>query len=153
MGMARPITYAVMGLLPAKIIIARDQFPLPPERTQEHKRWPDASRRYWVRVTDMMRLFMGVRLTGYSIGHGVPGLKTTIWLHWLFFTAYLVILFVMFSVLIQGSVRLVALGRDLLPIGSWSSPFRPARLMSTSWLSWCLGYVLGLALLFVLFAS
>jgi len=147
------ITYAVMGLLPAKIILAYDQFPLPPDRAEEYKQWQEAGRRYWLKVTQLIRWFLVVRLAGYSIEHGLPATKTMVSLHWLFFSAYIVILLVMLSVLIQGSVRLVALGRDLLPIGSWSSPFRPAKLMSTAWLSWCLGYVLGLALLFVLFAS
>src|SRR5262245_20917294 len=48
------ITYAVMGLLPAKILIAHDQFPLPPEKTQEHKRFQEGSRRYWLKVTELM---------------------------------------------------------------------------------------------------
>ena len=50
-------------------------------------------------------------------------------------------------VLIQGSSDLAALGRDLHPIGSWSGPFRPARLLLPGWLTWSDVYGVGLLLL------
>lgn len=141
------ITYAVMGLLPAKIIIVHQSYPLPPEKTEEHQRWQEAGRRYWLSVTELMRWFFVVRLAGYSVEHGFPAAKMMVWLHWLFFSADLAIFLVMLVVLIQGSRRLVALGRDLHPIGSWSGPFGPARLLLPGWLTWCVVYIGGLLLL------
>jgi len=141
------ITYAVMGLLPAKIIIVHHSHPLPPERTEEHHRWLEAGRRYWLTVTELMRWFFVVRLAGYSVENGFPAAKMMVWLHWLFFSVYIAIFSVMLAVLIQGSRRLVALGRDLQPIGSWSGPFGPATLLLPGWLMWSVVYVGGLLLL------
>ena len=141
------ITYSVMGLVPAKIIIVHHSYPLPPERTEEHHRWQEAGRRYWLTVTELMRWFFAVRLAGYSVEHAFPATKMLVWLHWLFFSMCIAIFVVMLFVLIQGSRRLVALGRDLQPIGSWSGPFGPARLFLPGWLMWSLVYVGGLLLL------
>lgn len=141
------ITYAVMGLLPAKIIIVRHSYLLPPEKTEEHQRWQEAGRRYWLTVTELMRWFFAVRLAGYSVEHGWPAVKTMLWLHWLFFSIYIVVFSIMLIVLIQGSRRLVALGRDLHPVGSWAGPFGPARLLLPGWLTWSVVYLGGLLLL------
>jgi hypothetical protein len=141
------ITYAVMGLLPAKIIIVHQSYPLPPEKTEEHQRWQEAGRRYWLTVTELMRWFFVVRLVGYSVEHGFPATMMMVWLHWLFFSVYIVAFSVMLIVLIQGSRRLVALGQDLRPIGSWSGPFGPARLLLPGWLTWSIVYIGGLLLL------
>lgn len=40
------------------------------------------------------------------------------------------------NVLTRGQRRLTAMGRDLRPAGSWSTPFRPARLMVPGALTW-----------------
>jgi hypothetical protein len=141
------ITYAVIGLLPAQIIIVHRSYPLPSESTEEHQRWQEACRRYWLRVTELMRWFFVVRLAGYAVEHGLAAAKTMVWLHWLFFSIYIVVFSSMLVVLIQGSRRLVALGRDLYPIGSWSGPFGPARLLLPGWLTWSVVYVGGLLLL------
>lgn len=140
-------TYAVMGLLPAKVIIVRHNHPLPPEKTEEHQRWQDAGRRYWLTVTELMRWFFAARLAGYSVEHGLPAAKTMLWLHWLFFSIYMVVFSIMLIVLIQGSRRLVALGRDLHPVGSWVGPFGPPRLLLPGWFTWSVVYVGGLLLL------
>jgi hypothetical protein len=141
------ITYAVMGLLPAKIIIVHHSYPLPPERTNEHHRWQEAGRRYWLTVTELMRWFFVARLAGYSVEQAFPATKMMVSLHWLFFTICIAIFVVMLVVLIQGGRRLVALGRNLQPIGSWSGPFGPARLLLPGWLMWSVVYVGGLLLL------
>ena len=53
----------------------------------------------------------------------------------------------MLAVLIQGSRRLAEFGRGLHPIGSWSGPFGPERLLLPGWLTWSVVYVGGLLLL------
>jgi hypothetical protein len=145
------ITYAVMGLLPARIIMARYSHALPPERTEEHHQWQEAARRYGVRVLQLMRWFLAVRLAGYSVEHGLRAATTTMaGLYWLFFSLYGAILLAMLVVLVQGWSRLTALGRNLYPVGSWSGPFRPARLLLPGWLTWSAVYVSGLFLLLFL---
>ena len=95
----------------------------------------------------LMRWFFVVRLAGYAVDHGLLAAKTMVWLHWLFFSIYIVVFSSMLVVLIQGSRRLVAFGRGLQPTGSWSGPFGPARLLLPGWLRWCVVYIGGLLLL------
>jgi hypothetical protein len=146
------ITYAVMGLLPGKIIVARNRFPLPPERTEEHHRWMEANRRYSLRVIESMRWFLVAVLAGYAVRHGLPAAKTMVWLHWSFLGVAMVLFLVMMGILIRGSGALAKMGRDLRPVGSWVGPFQPARLMLRGGLAWGILYCAGLAALLVLFA-
>jgi hypothetical protein len=43
------------------------------------------------------------------------------------------------------------MGRDLLPVGSWSTPFRPARLMTPGFAKWFGIWFGGLIFLLVFF--
>jgi hypothetical protein len=43
-------TYVILGVLAGKLVLARSGFPLPPERTEEHYRWMEASRRHSLRA-------------------------------------------------------------------------------------------------------
>jgi len=43
-------TWIALGLLPGKIILVRNAFPLPPERSEERYRLSEAPRRYSLRV-------------------------------------------------------------------------------------------------------
>ena len=45
-------TYVIVGLLPFKIGVVRNSYPLPSEKAEEHYRWADAQRRYWLRLMD-----------------------------------------------------------------------------------------------------
>ena len=141
------MTYVVVGLLPGKIILVRNSFPLPPERTADHQRWQEAYRRHSLRVLDSMGLFFAALLGGYAVQHGLPVAKTLPWLRWFLPGVAIGFWMVMAAILIRGSGRLTAMGRDLRPAGSWSGPFRPARLMLPGGLTWSLAYCAGLVAL------
>lgn len=118
------LTYVALGLLPGKIVVVRNSFPLPPERTEEHHRWLEAHRRHGVRVMDAFGWFLVAILFGYGLQHGWPAAKAIVWLPWLLVgVAYALALF-MTGVIFRGEDRLTAMGRDLRPPGSWSGPFR-----------------------------
>jgi len=144
-------TYVALGLLPGKISVVRSSFPLPSERTEEHHRWQEASRRHGVRVMDAFGWFFVAVLFGYALQHGWPAAKTMVWLRWLLVGVALAIWLIMTVVIIRGWGRLTAMGRDLRPVGSWSGPFRPARLMMPSYLTWFTVWFGGLVLLMVFF--
>jgi len=144
-------TYVAVGLLPGKISVVRSSFPLPSERTEEHHRWLEASRRHGVRVMDAFGWFFVAILVGYALQHGWPAAKTMVWLRWLLVGVALAIWLIMTVVIIRGWGRVAAMGRDLRPIGSWSGPFRPARLMMPGYLTWFTVWFGGLVLLMVFF--
>ena len=124
------LTYMIIGLLPYKIGIVRGGFPLPAERAEEHYRWADAQRRYSLRLIDgFFRWFLLVILAGFALQHGWPALNTFVWFRWLVIGIALAVWLVFVGILIRGSGRLAAMGRDLRPTGSWSGPFRPASLI------------------------
>jgi len=141
-------TYAVIGLLPAEILLVRRSFPLPADRAEEHERWFDAWRRYSLRVIEGMRWFLAFMLAASTARLAVPSLA---WLPWLLTAAALVVFGRMTVELIRGSERLQKQGRSLRPVGSWTSPFGAPRLMLRGWLPWTVVYCGGLAALMVLF--
>ena len=145
------MTYVIVGIFPGKVILARMRFPLPPERAEEHYHWQEANCRYSLRVLDSLRWFFAVILAFYALQHGLPWLKTMAWLHWLGFGIAMGIWLVMVTFLIQRSGKLAMLGRDLLPVGSWSGPFQPATMMLRGGLTWGIAYCAGLVVLFVIF--
>ena len=145
------VTYVVAGLLPFKIGVVRNSFPLPSERTEEHHQWEEANRRYSLRVLDVMRWVFIVPLAGYALLKGWPAATGLIWTRWLFMGIGLAVWIVLMGIIIRGSGRLAAMGRDLRPVGSWSGPFRPARLMMPGFLGWYGAWFGGLVLLLVFF--
>ncbi|MBI1787268.1 MAG: hypothetical protein HYR60_06910 [Acidobacteria bacterium] len=145
------MTYAVMGLLPLKIILVRNSFPLPPERTEEHHRWMEADRRYSLRVMESMRWFLAVTLAAYAVRHGFPDAATKVWLYWSFLGFALAIFLLMAGILIRGSAALAAMSRGLRPVGSWAGPFQPAPVMLHGGLTWSILYCGGLAALLLFF--
>ena len=140
------ITYAVMGLLPGKIILARNSFPLPPDRTEEHHRWMEANRRHSLDVMESMRWFFVVILAGEASRRAWPG---AVWLYWLIPGLAFALFLLMAGILIRGSGKLAAMGRELRPVGSWAGPFRPARMMLPGGLTWGVVYCAGLFALLV----
>ena len=145
------MTYVVVGLLPGKIVIVRNSFPLPAERAGEHHRWMEAQRRWGLRVIDTVRWFLIAILGGYALQHGWPGANAIPWLRWLLVSVALGIWLIMMAIVMRSWGRLAALGRDLRPIGSWSGPFRPARLMMPGYTTWFALWFGGLVLLLVFF--
>ncbi|MCL5006307.1 MAG: hypothetical protein M1404_07200 [Acidobacteria bacterium] len=123
-------TYLILGLLPFKVVVARSSFPLPADRPEEHHRWMKAQRRYWLHVQDSSRWFFIVLLGGYALLHGWHVASANAWPRWLMIGITSAIWLYMAVTIVRGERRLTAMGRDLLPVGSWSTPFRPARLMA-----------------------
>ena len=129
-------TWIVLGMLPGKIILVRNSFPLPPERTEEHHRLSEASRRSSLRAMDAMSWVFVVTLAVYAVKHGWVSTQEVSWLNWIFLAIQLVPCFVLVAVLMRGGTRLAAISRGLRPAGSWSTPFSPARLMRPGYLAW-----------------
>jgi hypothetical protein len=145
------MTYVIVGLLPFKIGVVRYGSPLPSDRPEEHYRWADAQRRYWLRLVDCMRWFFLVILAGYALLHGWPAVSTG-WFRWLVTGIALAVWLVQVGIQIRGSGRLAAVGRGLRPVESWSGPFRRATLMMPGISPWLFGaWFGGLVLLFVFF--
>ncbi len=146
------MTYVIVGLLPFKIGVVRNSFPLPSERTEEHYRWAEVQRRYSLRLMDSCRWFFTVILAGYALLHGWPAANTIVWLRWPVIGIAIAVWLVQVGIQIRGSGRLAAMGRELRPVGSWSGPFRRATLMMTGVSSWLFAaWFGGLVLLIVFF--
>jgi hypothetical protein len=129
-------TWIALGMLPGKIILVRNSFPLPPERTEEHHQYQDAARRVGVRWLSAFGWLFVVVLAVYAVKHSWVATQAASWLSWLFVAIQLVPWFVLAAVLILGGRRLAAMGRGLRPAGSWATPFRPARRMLPGYLAW-----------------
>ncbi len=145
------MTYVILGLIPFKIGVVRNSFPLPSERPEEHHRWMEAQRRYSLRVIDAMRWFFLTILGSYALLHGRLVAGSIAWLRWLLIGVSLAIGVLMMVIIARGQGRLTAMGRDLRPVGSWSTPFRPARLMARGYTPAFAVWFGGLILLLVFF--
>jgi hypothetical protein len=147
------MTHVIVGLLPFKIGVVHNSYPLPSERSEEHYRWADAQRRYWLRLTDcFFRWYLLVILAGYALQHGWPTASTIVWLRWLVIGIAMAVWLVAVGIMIRGSGRLAAMGRDLRPAGSWSGPFRRGTLIMPGISPWLFGaWFGGLVLLLVFF--
>jgi hypothetical protein len=144
-------TYVVLALLPGKVILVRQTFPLPPERTEEYNRWLDTQRRFSLRLMDLMRWQVIAVLAGYAVLHGWPGAQSAPWVRWLSLTVSGAVFAAMMVILFRGMTRIAAMGRDLRPVGSFQSPFRPASLFLHGGLTWSIAYCAGLAALIIYF--
>ena len=142
-------TWIVMGMLPAKIILVRSGFLIPAERAEEHHQWAEASRRFSLRMIDTMRWLFLVPFAGVAVVHSWPAARTLVWFRWLVGSITVGVWFAMMGSLIFGYSRLLAEVRDLRPPGSWSGPFRRAKLMPRAAVAWAVVYMTGLALLLV----
>jgi hypothetical protein len=143
------LTWTVVGLFPAKLLVARNRFPIPGERAEEHYRWIEAQRVYGLRVLDAMRWVFVATLAAYAVLHGVPAATNSEWVRWLLLGAVLAIWLAMVATLIRGGDRLAAMGRSLRPVGSWSGPLAGAGRAGGAGLAWCVVYCAGLAGLLV----
>jgi hypothetical protein len=129
-------TWVVLGLLPGKVVLVRSSFPLPAERAEEHYRWQDAQRRFGLRAFDVLGWFWSAVLFVYALRHSWPAMQAGTPLAWLFTFVVIVLGLYMTFVVVRGQGRLMAMGRDLRPAGSWSAPFRGAQWMSRPGLVW-----------------
>lgn len=144
-------TWLALGMIPGKIILVRNSFPLPSERTEEHYRLSEATRRWSLRFMNVFRWVIVSPLAFYALKHSWPAAQGIAWLSWVFVAIFLALCLRLTDVLIRGQRRLAAMGRDLRPAGSWSTPFRPARLMLPGGLTWFGIWFGGLMLLLIFF--
>jgi len=147
------MTYVILGLIPFKVGVVRNSFPLPSERPEEHHRWMEAQRQYSLRVMDTMRWFFLTILGGYALLHCGLVAGSAAWLRWVLVGVSLAIGVLMMAIIARGQGRITAMGRDLRPAGSWSTPFRPARLMARGFTPAFAVWFGGLILLLVFFRN
>lgn len=145
-------TWVVVVTLPGKIILVRNSFPLPPERTEEYHRWLDETRRHSLRVMDAMRWFVIVILAGYAAQRAWPDGPTLPWIRGTTLAVAGVVFAVQMTLVFRGTARLTDMGRDLRPVGSFQSPYRPASLFLQGGLTWSVVYCGGLGALLLYFS-
>jgi len=146
-------TWVVLGLLPGKIVLARSSFPLPADRAEEHYRLQDAQRHYGLRVFDTLGWFLTAILFVYALQQTWPAMQAIISLRWLLIGVVFLMAMCMAIVIVRGQGRLMALGRDLRPAGSWSAPFRGAQWMSRAGLVWFAAWSSGIVVLLLFLRS
>jgi hypothetical protein len=100
---------------------------------------------------DVFRWCVVVPLALYALKHGWAAAQGIVWLSWTVIGIAMAPYIVLIDLLIRGQMRLTAMGRDLRPAGSWSTPFRPARLMLPGGLIWFSIWFGGLMLLLIFF--
>lgn len=142
------MTWVVLGLLPGKIIAVRQGWPLPAERTDEHRAGQEAGRRYSVRVLDAFGWFSASILFMGAVRLVWPAARTSAagWLVIGIPLAFAVFL----MVVVAGQKRVLDRDRTLRPAGSWAPPFGHATLMSRAGLVWFGAWFGGLMLLICL---
>ncbi len=143
-------TYVVLALLPGKIILVRNSYPLPPERTDEYHRWLDVQRRHSLRLMSVMGWFFGAALAGYAAQRSWPDEP---WIRWLALLIEGAIFAAMMTITFRGMARAAATGRNFRPVGSFSGPFRRSALFVRGGLAWAIVYCVGLAALIVVFRN
>ncbi|MCC6363528.1 MAG: hypothetical protein IT165_08375 [Bryobacterales bacterium] len=143
-------TYVVLALLPGKIILVRNSYPLPPERTDEYHRWLDMQRRHSLRLMSVMGWFAATALAGYSAQRSW---RDEPWIPWLALLIEGAIFSTMMTIIFRGMARVAATGRNFRPVGSFSGPFRRSGLFVRGGLAWAIFYCAGLALLLIAFRN
>jgi hypothetical protein len=142
-------TWVVLGLLPGKIVLVRSGFPLPAGRVEEHYRLQDAQRRYGLRVFDALGWFLTAVLFAYALQHSWPAMQADSSLGWLLSGLVFAIGLYMTIVIVRGQGRLIAMGRNLRPAGSWSAPFRGTQWVSRPGLAWFAAWFGGIVVLLI----
>jgi hypothetical protein len=142
------LTYAALCVLPLKIFVARSGVSLPADRPEDHFRWFEAQRRYSLRAVDFFRWLCVLPLAGYALLHGF---LAAAWLRWPLIGAFLAVWLYMAAFLILDERRVAKMGHDLLPLGSWSTPFHRAQWMSRGFAVAFGAWFGGLILLLVFF--
>jgi hypothetical protein len=123
------MTYAIVGLFPLKVSMVRNSFPVPAERPEDHYRWMDAKRQLSLHTMDILRWLFLVMLGDYALSRAWHMATAGAWLRGLRTGVVLAICLFVGSTVIGEQRRVTAMGRDLRPVGSWTTPFRPASLM------------------------
>ena len=144
-------SWVVLGMIPGKMAMVWLSFPLPAERTEEHFRFQDASRRFWIRLNGIIfQWFMLVVLLGVAVLHGVlPVHPAPVW-RWLVLASCLAVWGYGMIVMFRGMQRLKTMSGDLRPAGSWKTPFGRSSCFGTGrafriWAAVWFGGILALA--------
>lgn len=141
-------TYVVLALLPGKIILVRNSYPLPPEHTGEYHRWLDMQRRFSLRLMSVMGWLVAAALAGCSAQGSWPGEP---WIPWAALLIEGAIFAAMMTIIFRGMARVATTGHNFRPIGSFSGPFRRPGLFVRGGLAWAIFYCAGLAALLMAF--
>jgi hypothetical protein len=143
------MTWIVLGLLPGKIVIVRQSWPLPAERAKEHHAAQDAARRYSVRLMNAFGAVPASVLLMAALRHAWPDARTGA-AQWIAFGIPAVFAVLLIAVII-GQKRVIDAGRSLRPPGSWTPPFGRAAVMSRAGMTWFAIWFGGILLLLILF--
>jgi hypothetical protein len=130
-------SWVVLGMIPGKMAMVRVSWPLPAERTEEHYRLQEASRRFSIRLFGIIfEWFMLVVLLGSAVLHGLlPVHPAPVW-RWLVLVSMLAVWGYGMIVMFRGMHELKEMGRDLRPMGSWKTPFGRASCFGTGRAFW-----------------
>ncbi|HUD22544.1 MAG TPA: hypothetical protein VMQ60_06840 [Acidobacteriaceae bacterium] len=125
-------SWAVLGIIPGKMAMVRVSWPLSAERTEEHFRLQEASRRFWIRLFGIIfQWFFLVVLLGVAVLHGLlPVPPAPVW-RWLVPACSIAVWGYGMIVMFCGMSQLKAMGRNLRPSGSWKTPFGRASCFGT----------------------
>lgn len=145
------ITYFVVGQFLLEMGIVRRGFPLPADRPEEHERWLQAQRHHVVRSTNIVRWFLVLILASYAVSHGLHWGSANLWLYVSLIGIGVPFVIALSVTLVQGERRLATLSRNLLPVGSWSTRVRQARVLPPVFAIWFAAWFGGLVLLLVFF--
>jgi len=127
------LSWAALGMIPGKMAMVRLSFPLPAERTEEHYRFQDAARRYWIRLSGIMfEWFMVVVLFGGALMHALSPMRPAPVWRWVVLACSFAVWGYGIIVMFRGMREMKAMSVDLRPAGSWRTPFRRATLMMSS---------------------
>jgi hypothetical protein len=132
------LTWIAPGFFVLKIAAIRSAAPLPLECAEKHYRYQEALRRNNIRVLNGCCWFIVTILFEVALMSACPSVRKTIWLFWLFVGApWLFWGYYMFQIF-RGERLTATLGRDLLPQGSFATPFRrdASLKMQRSYLIW-----------------
>jgi hypothetical protein len=134
-------------------MLVRNSFPLPPERTEEHYRLSEVTRRWSLRVMDVFRWGVVVPLALYARKHSWAASQGITWLSWVFVAIALAPYLLLVDVLVRGQRRLTTMGCNSVRRAVGPRPSRPARLMLHGGLAWFAVWFGGLVLLLILFRA
>jgi len=127
------LSWVVLGMIPGKMAMVRISWPLPAERTEEHFRLQDVSRRFSIRLFGIIfQWFMLVVLLGAAMLHGLlPVHPAPVW-RWLLLASMFAVWGYGMIVMFRGMQRLKVMSSDLRPVGSWKTPFGRASCFGMS---------------------
>jgi hypothetical protein len=129
------MSWAVLGLLPGKILVVRQGWPVPAERAEEHHKAQEAARRYSVRLMDAFGWLLASILFMMALRDAWPAARSVAGLQWL--TVGVPLAFgAVLMVAVGRQKRVIEMGRTLRPAGSWTPPHGRAALMSRAGMVW-----------------